>query len=147
MIRKRIFYTFIILLLAVGNLFGQDTNKMFMNSIEKMPQFPGGEEALYEYLSDNIEYPRNALDSGIDGKVYIDFVVCEDGKLCEVKTMRDIGGGCGEEAAQAVKKMPNWEPGTQDGKPVRTHFTIPISFTMPERQKKKALKKLKKNKK
>lgn len=140
---KLIMCCFALLLLFIGvDLFAQDSNKVIC-SIGQMPEFPGGEEALYSYLSENITYPSQAHDSAINGVVYVEFVVCKDGELCEVKTKNDIGGGCGNEAVRAVRQMPNWKPGLFEGKPVRVHFTLPISFSMTEKEKKKALRKLK----
>ena len=83
--------------------------------VEKDPEFPGGTEALYKYLAENIKYPQLARDNGITGKVYITFVVERDGSIANPKILRDIGGGCGAEAIRVVKAMPKWTPGKQRG--------------------------------
>lgn len=97
--------------------------------VEEVAQFPGGEEALYKYLKDNIVYPNIARQTGIEGKVYIRFVVEKDGSISNVKVMRDIGGGCGEEAMRVVKSMPKWKPAKQQTRTVRSEFNLPVNFS------------------
>lgn len=98
--------------------------------VEKMPSFPGGEKALFKYLGDNIKYPAMAKDAGIQGKVFVNFVVNETGKITNVKILRGIGGGCDEEAMRVVKSMPKWNAGKQRGKAVKVSFNLPIKFTL-----------------
>jgi TonB family protein len=98
--------------------------------VEQMPAFPGGNEALFSYLSKNIKYPENAKKEGINGRVFINFIVEKSGKVGEVKLLRGIGGGCDEEAMRVVSEMPNWKPGLQDGQPVRVSYNIPIKFAL-----------------
>ena len=97
---------------------------------EVMPEFPGGEEALFAYLSQNINYPTEAKDAKLEGRVYVTFVIEKDGQVSNAKILRDIGGGCGEEAIRVVKSMPKWKPGTQNGQPVRVQFNLPVSFQL-----------------
>ncbi len=98
--------------------------------VETMPSFPGGEKKLFEYLGKNIKYPSMAKDAGIQGVVYVSFVVEPDGSIGEVKVLRGIGGGCDEEAVRVVKAMPKWNPGKQRGKPVRVRYNLPIRFIL-----------------
>ena len=98
--------------------------------VEEQPQFPGGEEALYTYLRDNIKYPQLARDNNITGKVFVQFVVEKDGSISNAKVMRDIGGGCGNEALRVVKSMPKWKPGKQQGRAVRAQFNLPVAFNL-----------------
>ncbi len=98
--------------------------------VESMPEFPGGMGALMTYLAKNIKYPPLAKESGIQGKVFINFVVEPDGSISNVKVLRGIGGGCDEEAVRVVKNMPKWKPGMQRGKPVRVSFNLPVKFTL-----------------
>jgi protein TonB len=98
--------------------------------VESMPVFKGGNAALNPYLSANIKYPVMAKESGIQGKVYITFVVEKDGSITDVKLLRGIGGGCDEEAIRVVKNMPKWTPGKQRGKPVRVQYNLPVRFTL-----------------
>jgi protein TonB len=98
--------------------------------VENMPEFPGGEAAMYKFIGKNIEYPRMAKESGISGRVYVTFVVEKDGSVTDVKILRGIGGGCDEEAVRVIKAMPRWNPGKQRGKPVRVQYRMPIKFTL-----------------
>lgn len=98
--------------------------------VEKMPEFPGGFNALFKYLAMNIRYPPLALNSGIQGRVFINFVVESDGSISNVRLLRGIGGGCDSEALRVVRKMPKWIPGVQKGKPVRVSYNLPVKFTM-----------------
>jgi periplasmic protein TonB len=98
--------------------------------VEEMPAFPNGESALYKYLGDNIKYPEEAKELGIQGRVFVTFVVEVDGSITDIKVVRGIGGGCDEEAMRVVKSMPKWTPGKQRGVPVRVQFNLPIKFTL-----------------
>ena len=98
--------------------------------VENMPEFPGGRAALMKYLATNIKYPPYAKEAGIQGRVFINFVVEKDGSITAVKVLRGIGGGCDEEAIRVVKNMPKWSPGMQRGKPVRVSFNLPVKFTL-----------------
>jgi periplasmic protein TonB len=93
-----------------------------------MPEFPGGDEARMKYLQENIKYPKEAREKGIQGTVYVSFVVEADGSITEVKILRGIGGGCNEESVRVIENMPNWIPGKQRGEAVRVQFNMPIPF-------------------
>ena len=99
---------------------------------ETEPEFPGGLEAMYKFITDNLKYPQLALENGIEGRVYINFTVEKDGTISDVRVLRDIGGGCGQEAKRVVEMMPKWNPGKQSGKLVRTSFNLPVNFVLPE---------------
>jgi protein TonB len=98
--------------------------------VEEAPSFPGGEESRIKWLQDHIKYPQMARESGIQGTVYVTFVVEPNGSVSHVKILRGIGGGCDEEAVRVVQAMPSWNPGKQRGKPVRVQFNMPIKFTL-----------------
>lgn len=98
--------------------------------VEDMPTFPGGDEALFRYLSENIDYPAMAADAGIQGVVYVSFVVDKDGQVKDVKVLRGIGGGCDKEAIRVVKSMPKWAPGRQRGKSVKVQYNLPVRFRL-----------------
>ena len=98
--------------------------------VEEMPKFPGGEEAMFKFISENVKYPQEAKDKNIAGRVFVNFVVEKDGSVDEVKVLRSIGGGCDEEAVRVVKSMPKWTPGKQKGKPVRVSYIIPFVFKL-----------------
>lgn len=98
--------------------------------VESMPEFPGGDANLYKYLAENIKYPQMAKESGIQGRVFVTFVVERDGSVTDVRVLRGIGGGCDEEAIRVVKGMPKWTPGKQRGKSVRVQYNLPVKFTL-----------------
>ncbi|HOX78288.1 MAG TPA: energy transducer TonB [Bacteroidales bacterium] len=98
--------------------------------VESMPEFPGGEPALYKFLAENIKYPQMAKESGIQGRVFVTFVVERDGRVTDVRVLRGIGGGCDEEAIRVVQNMPKWTPGKQRGKAVRVQYNLPVKFTL-----------------
>ena len=98
--------------------------------VEENPQFPGGEAALYKFLGETIKYPEEAKELGIQGRVFVNFVIETNGSVSHVKVLRGIGGGCDEEAIRVVKSMPKWTPGKQRGIPVRVSYNLPIKFTL-----------------
>ena len=114
-----------------------DQPDVIFDVVETMPEFPGGMDSLMAYLSRTIKYPEEARENGIQGKVYAQFVVQKDGSLSDIKVIRGIGGGCDEEAVNAIKNMPNWKPGTQRGKNVNVRFILPVNFKLTEAKKKK----------
>jgi protein TonB len=97
---------------------------------EVMPHFPGGEEALFRFLRNNVRYPAAAREAGISGTVFLAFVVERDGSITDVEVLRGVGGGCSEEAVRVVKMMPVWNPGIQSGRYVRVKFTMPVKFIL-----------------
>ncbi|MBK7957278.1 MAG: energy transducer TonB [Bacteroidetes bacterium] len=103
------------------------SNEVF-TFVEQMPEFPGGEEAMYKFIQNNIKYPPFALENDITGKVYMEFVIDENGEVNDVKCIRDIGGGCGKEADRVIKQLPKWKPGKQNGRAVKVRFSIPVVF-------------------
>ena len=101
-------------------------------TVESKPSFPGGEYARKKFLAENLKYPRMAKESGIQGKVFIGFVVELDGSISNVTLLRGIGGGCDEESLRVTKLMPRWIPGKQRGKTVRVMYKMPIKFTLQQ---------------
>ena len=98
--------------------------------VEEMPQYPGGENALMDYVSKNVVYPKEAQEKGISGRVFVSFIVEKDGSVSNVKVMRGIGGGCDEEAVRVISGLPKWKPGKMKGKPVRVSYMMPITFRL-----------------
>jgi periplasmic protein TonB len=98
--------------------------------VENAPNPPGGMEGWNQYLSKNLKYPTQARRMGIEGTVYVVFVVNTDGSIQDVEILRGIGGGCDEEALRVVKNAPKWEPGKQRGRPVRVRMRLPIRFKL-----------------
>ncbi|MCH7400647.1 energy transducer TonB [Belliella kenyensis] len=98
--------------------------------VENVPMPPGGYEGWNEYLRKNLKYPTQARRMGIEGTVYVVFVVNTDGSIQDVEVLRGIGGGCNEEAMRVVQNAPKWEPGKQRGRPVRVRMRLPIKFKL-----------------
>jgi periplasmic protein TonB len=94
--------------------------------VEEQPEYPGGIQELYAFIGKNFEYPEMAKAAGVQGKVYVQFVVGKDGSILEVKVLRGLGSGLDEEAARVVKMMPKWKPGKQRGKEVKVRYNLPI---------------------
>ena len=99
--------------------------------VEDQPEFPGGNEAMIEFLSNNIKYPAEATEKGIEGRVIVNYVVEKDGSISEVQIVRGVDPMLDSEAIRVVESMPNWKPGKQRGKEVRVRFTLPIIFKLP----------------
>ena len=106
-----------------------DEDEVFI-IVEDQPGFPGGQEALHRFLQQNIRFPAIAREAGIQGTVFVTFVVERDGSVTNVRVLRGIGGGCDEEAIRVVSMMPRWTPGKQRGRPVRVQFNMPIRFML-----------------
>ncbi len=94
------------------------------------PEYPDGEKALYRYLAENIHYPEQAKADSIEGKVFVRFIVRDNGDIVNVEVERGIGGGCDEEALRVIKSMPKWIPATSEGKVVNVQYVIPINFKL-----------------
>lgn len=98
--------------------------------VENMPEFPGGQGELPKHIAKNIQYPEIAKENGIQGKVYIQFVVNQKGKVEQVKVVRGVDPSLDKEAVRVIKNLPQWKPGSQRGKPVKVSFTVPIHFQL-----------------
>ncbi len=99
--------------------------------VESMPEFPGGgQEALFKYLQKEMKYPQVAKENGIQGTVFVNFVVGKDGKIRDVKILRGVNKMLDDEAIRVVKAMPTWNPGKQRGKSVSVSYNLPIKFTL-----------------
>lgn len=106
-----------------------DSDKIY-DEVEELPAFPGGEVALMRFLSDNMKYPKVARESGIQGRVVVQFVVGSDGSICNAKVIRGIDPYLDKEALRVVSVMPRWKPGMQKGKPVSVQYTMPLMFRL-----------------
>jgi protein TonB len=98
--------------------------------VEDMPEFPGGEMALRTYIANAIKYPVIAQENGIQGKVYVTFVVGKDGSVSDAKIARGVDPSIDKEALRVVNTLPKWKPGKQRGKPVNVSYTVPINFVL-----------------
>ena len=98
--------------------------------VEEMPEYKTGVEDMQVFIKQHLEYPQQAVDSGIEGRVFVQFVVETDGSLTEFEVLRGIGYGCDEAAVEVLKKMPNWKPAHLRGKAVRVKYMLPIIFKL-----------------
>jgi len=98
--------------------------------VEEMPDFPGGQLALRKFIAQAIKYPVIAQENGIQGKVFVNFVVNKDGTVTGAKIARGVDPSLDKEALRVVNSLPKWKPGKQGGKPVRVSYTVPINFVL-----------------
>jgi protein TonB len=98
--------------------------------VEDQPTPIGGMQAFYQFVSKKLKYPAQARRMGIEGKVFVQFVVDKDGNLTDVKAVKGIGAGCDEEAVRVIKSAPKWKPGKQRGRPVKVRMILPITFKL-----------------
>ena len=104
-------------------------NEVF-NIVEEMPKPDGGINKFNKYVSRNIKYPKKAMEMGIEGKVFIRFIVEEDGAVAGVNVIKGLGAGCDEEAVRVVRESPRWKPGRQNGRAVKTRMVVPVNFSI-----------------
>lgn len=127
------------LIMALMSLFGLTTvsaqktvvankNQQVFEVVEKMPEYPGGQVALFEYLSKNVKYPADAKKQKIEGRVLVSFVVNTDGSITDIEVMKKAFPSLDAEGVRVISGMPKWTPGEQKGQKVRVHYTVPIVF-------------------
>ena len=109
---------------------GQLPEKIFGDVVEQMPSFPGGQKALFEYLTANVRYPDDCEETCVQGRVVVSFVVERDGSITEAKVVKSVYPSLDEEALRVVNGMPKWIPGSLNGERVRTKYMIPITFRL-----------------
>lgn len=114
-----------------GNLLGDDRSEVFI-LVEQMPEFPGGFEALSKYIQQNVRYPEFERSNGIEGVVYVSFVINAHGFVKEIETLKGVKGGQGlvAEAKRVIESMPRWQPGRNNGHPVNVRMNLPIAFQL-----------------
>lgn len=98
--------------------------------VEEMPTPPGGYDAFYSYVGQNIQYPEIAKRAGVEGKIFLSFVVSKSGSISDVQVVKGIGAGCDEEAVRVIRGMQAWNPGKQNGRPVTVRVSVPIIFKL-----------------
>lgn len=127
----RYFITLLVLALS-ANAHGQQASgkeSAGMNSFHK-PEYPGGEKELHQYLSLHLHYPSEAIAQRVEGEVWVNFVIGEDGMIKDIKTVKKLGYGCEEEAERVVRSMPRWRPATRNGRPISIHYKLPVVFEL-----------------
>ena len=109
----------------------EEEEEVIFMVVETMPEFPGGQQALFKYLGENVKYPVIAQENGIQGRVTCQFVVNKDGSIVDVVVVRSSGEpSLDKEALRVINSMPKWKPGKQRGKPVRVKYTVPVNFRL-----------------
>ena len=109
----------------------EEEEEVIFMVVESMPEFPGGQQALFKYLGENVKYPVIAQENGIQGRVVCQFVVNKDGSIVDVVVVRSSGdASLDKEAIRVINSMPKWKPGKQRGKPVRVKYTVPVNFRL-----------------
>ena len=108
----------------------QTTTGRIFTVVQEQPVYPGGMPALMQYIAQNLQYPLEAKEKRIQGRVFVQFVVTETGAIQQVRILKGIGHGCDEEAVRVVSQMPKWIPGKQNGQPVAVQYNLPIQFAL-----------------
>ncbi|MCE6988692.1 M56 family metallopeptidase [Dyadobacter sp. CY323] len=111
--------------------------------VEEQPEFPGGTQEMYKFMATKIRYPSAAVKANISGRVFLSFIVTDDGNISEVEVLKGIGYGCDDEAVRVLKMFPKWQPGRQNGIPVNVKYNLPINFQLEDTDSKKSALKLK----
>lgn len=119
-----------ITVVGYGEQKSADTSGQVFAIVEKMPQFPGGEKAINEFISKTLQYPVIAQENGIQGKVVCSFIINQDGSVTDAEVISGVDPSLDREALRIVNAMPKWTPGTQRGKAVRVKYTMPVTFTL-----------------
>jgi TonB family protein len=101
--------------------------------VEQMPGYPGGEEALLDFIASTVKYPDEAMEKGIEGRVYVSFTISDKGKVMDAKIAKGVDPLLDKEALRVIKSMPDWKPGMQRGVFVNVQFTVPINFSLGEK--------------
>jgi protein TonB len=134
--KKLVFVSIIGLLLFTSAYSQKDTTIYDLSglamSVDVMPECPGGMAAYSRFISTNVHYPADALESGVQGNVIVSIIIEADGTLSNLKVIRGIGSGCDEEALRVMTLSSPWKAAIKDGKPVRAHLQIPIGFHLTE---------------
>ena len=116
--------------LAIGLSGIAQTNDSIYTRVEVMPEFPGGLEAMSKFIGENLKYPDKSREAGIEGTVYIRFIVDAQGRVIQTEIVRGVNEELDSETRRVVKMMPQWTPGRQDGKAVPVYFMLPVKFSL-----------------
>lgn len=108
----------------------EESSQQIFTVVEQMPEFPGGQGALLQYLAKSIKYPVIAQENGIQGRVSCSFVINRDGAIVDAEVIRGVDPSLDKEALRVINTMPKWKPGMQRGKPVRVKYTVPVTFRL-----------------
>lgn len=140
--RKKLFMFIALLLSPLLTVIAQESEKedrKVYDLVEQMPTYPGGQSALFQWLSHNIKYPVEAEKHGTQGRVVTQFVVMPDGILDSIKVVNSVDPSLDNEAIRVIRAMPKWNPGMKNGKPVMTRYILPVSFRLSNKTRKAKL--------
>lgn len=112
----------------------ESTEEFVFRLVDEMPVYEGD---INVFLAEHIRYPKEAIEKGIEGRVFIEFIIEKDGSVSHAKILRDVGGGCGEEAMRVVQLLKFKKAGMQNGKPVRMYYSLPVTFKLMDKEEKK----------
>ena len=107
-----------------------DDSEVYTGTVEVLPEYPGGTASMFEFIQKNVKYPESAKEKGIEGRVFIQFVVEKDGSLSSFQVLRGVSDDIDAEAIRVLKAMPKWKPGMNNGEPVRVQYTMPFKFQL-----------------
>jgi len=110
----------------------QHNPAIFCYHVEVMPEFPGGDKALLKWLIENVHYPKEAKEKGIQGRITCRFLIDENGNISDVEIVKGLDSDLDAEAIRVIESMPKWIPGTQNGKTVRVYYSLPVTFKLPQ---------------
>ena len=132
---KKLLFMSLMAMLGLTTVNAQKTvvaqkNQQVFDVVEQMPEYPGGMQALFEYLGQNLKYPEDAKEQKIEGRVIALFVVETDGSISNVEVVKPVFPSLDAEAVRVLSGMPKWKPGMQSGKVVRVKYTVPINFSL-----------------
>lgn len=128
----RYIFIFSLFLMSAVNAQESDKKEVFV-IVEESPEFPGGMQAMMNFIRDNVKYPQSCRENSIGGKVFLKFIVTQTGEVTNVEVIKSSGASLlDQEAVRVVKSMPSWKPGYQTGRPVNVYFNLPINFKLAE---------------
>ena len=134
---KKIACMLLVALLSTTTITAQKTvvskkqsKEVVFDTVDQMPEFPGGLDSLMSFLTSTIKYPKEAMDKKIEGRVMVKFIVEKDGQVSTPQVLKSVCPAVDEEALRVIRCMPRWKPGKQNGKEVRVFFTLPVTFRM-----------------
>ena len=132
---KKLLFMSLMAMLGLTTVNAQKTvvaqkNQQVFDVVEQMPEYPGGMQALFEYLGQNLKYPEDAKEQKVEGRVIAIFVVETDGSISNVEVVKPVFPSLDAEAVRVLSGMPKWKPGMQSGKVVRVKYTVPINFSL-----------------
>ena len=106
------------------------SNEKIYDVVEIPPSFPGGQAALLAWIASHVNYPQKAMESRIEGRIIVGFVIECDGSVSQAKIIRSVDPLLDDEAIRVVMGMPKWTPGRQNGKNVRVKYNVPVNFRL-----------------